>query len=328
MDSANCPASLRKISYLLLAALFMLIIAYKLGPALIAGVFSYTIIDAAYKRLASSIPPAYAKWAALGIFTVAATFLAWMFGRFIHQSIRTIPDILTQALPKVNEIALRYRIGLPFESVADLRQALIEALKENTGDITHAGGIITRGFFHIIVGIFIAALCFMSEKDDRRRPDLYDALRRMMNEQLWKFMQSFERVLGAQVIISAINTSLTAIFLLALDFPHIAFLVPATFFIGILPVIGNLLSNTIIVCTALTISPHHAAFALCFLIVIHKGEYFLNSRIIGSSIHAPMWQTLLGILVGEVILGVPGIILAPAVMHYVRQELRDIPQPS
>ena len=38
-----------------------------------------------------------------------------------------------------------------------------------------------------------------------------------------------------------------------------------------------------------------------------------------------MWLTLLGIIAGEAVLGVSGIILAPAVLHYVRKELREVP---
>lgn len=325
MESAAGNTLPRKTAHLIFAALAVFVIAYRLGPVVIAGVFSYTIVDAAHRRLITRMRPVYAKWLALIIFIVSGTLLAWMFGRFLHQSLKAIPDILTQATPRINEISLHYGIELPFENVDDLRKAIIETVKENTRNITHAGGILTKSFFHVLIGILIAILCFMNGNHDDYRQNLYDVLRNELNGQIWKFMQSFERVLGAQVIISAINTFLTAIFLLVFGFPHIAFLVPATFFLGVLPVIGNLLSNTIIVCTALTISPRHAAFALCFLVIIHKGEYFLNSRIIGSSIHAPMWQTLLCILMGEVILGVPGIILAPAIMHYIRQEMQEVP---
>ncbi|MEK7232513.1 MAG: AI-2E family transporter [Elusimicrobiota bacterium] len=316
---------LRDTSYLLLAAIAILAVVFHLGPAVIAGVFSYTIIDVTHRKLATRMRPLSAKWLSLIIFTVAASLLAWIFGRFLHQSLTIIPNTFKQAIPRLHEVSLHYGLELPFGDTDELRQTIIEVFKKNTHNITRVGGVLTKLFFHVIVGIFIAAMCFMSGSREDYGPNLYDALRKELNEQIWKFMQSFERVLGAQVIISAINTFLTTIFLLVCDFPHMAFLVPATFFLGVLPVVGNLLSNTIIVCTALTISPRHAAFALCFLVIIHKGEYFLNSRIIGSSIHAPMWQTLLGILIGEVIMGVPGIILAPAIMYYIRQEMREIP---
>ena len=231
-------------------------------------------------------------------------------------------------MPRLRELSQRTKVEVPFENIDELRRLIADTVKENAPNITRAGGLLTKGFFHVLLGIFTAILCFMSGRREDYGANLYDALCQETGARVWRFMQSFEQVLGAQVIISAINTSLTAVFLLSLGFPQTAFLIPATFFLGILPVIGNLLSNTIIVCTALTISPRHAVLALGFLVLIHKGEYVLNSKIIGSSIKAPMWQTLLGILLGEVVLGVPGIILAPAVLHYVRREMQEIPLPA
>jgi hypothetical protein len=61
--------------------------------------------------------------------------------------------------------------------------------------------------------------------------------------------------------------------------------------------------------------------ALIFLIVIHKLEYFLNSKIIGTRIDSPMWLTLIGLVVGERLMGIPGMILAPVVLHYIKSEM-------
>jgi predicted PurR-regulated permease PerM len=98
----------------------------------------------------------------------------------------------------------------------------------------------------------------------------------------------------------------------------------ATFFCGLLPVIGNLISNTIIVGIGITISPKMALTALIYLVVIHKLEYFLNSRIIGHRIRNPLWLTLLGLVIGERLMGIAGIILAPVVLNYIRLEASAI----
>jgi predicted PurR-regulated permease PerM len=91
------------------------------------------------------------------------------------------------------------------------------------------------------------------------------------------------------------------------------------------PVIGNLISNTVMVSIALTVSPRLALASLIFLVVIHKLEYFLNSKIIGDRINSPLWVTLLALVLGERLLGVPGMILAPVVLNYVRTEASTIP---
>ncbi|HXE43354.1 MAG TPA: AI-2E family transporter, partial [Candidatus Baltobacteraceae bacterium] len=99
-----------------------------------------------------------------------------------------------------------------------------------------------------------------------------------------------------------------------------AVLVALTFLCGLLPIIGNLISNTLIVGVGFTVSPRTALVALIFLIVIHKSEYFLNSKIIGDRIKTPMWLMLIGLVLGEKLMGIPGMILAPVVLHYIKVE--------
>ena len=74
-----------------------------------------------------------------------------------------------------------------------------------------------------------------------------------------------------------------------------------------------------------TISLQLATVGLIYLVIIHKLEYLLNSRIIGGLIDTPMWMTLLGLVIGEALMGVPGVLLAPALLHYARAEMRDLP---
>jgi predicted PurR-regulated permease PerM len=45
-----------------------------------------------------------------------------------------------------------------------------------------------------------------------------------------------------------------------------------------------------------------------------------------------MWLTLLGLLLGEKLMGIPGMILAPVLLHYIKVEasrntLEDFPDP-
>ncbi|MEO6034424.1 MAG: AI-2E family transporter, partial [Verrucomicrobiota bacterium] len=134
------------------------------------------------------------------------------------------------------------------------------------------------------------------------------------------FYQSFCTVIGAQIIISIFNTAFTCIFLVWNGFPYVMVIVVLTFLCGLLPIVGNILSNTLIVGVGFTISPRMALISLVFLVVIHKMEYFLNSKIIGDRIKNPMWLTLIGIVLGEKLMGIPGMILAPVVLHYIKLE--------
>jgi predicted PurR-regulated permease PerM len=98
-------------------------------------------------------------------------------------------------------------------------------------------------------------------------------------------------------------------------------LVILTFIVGLLPVIGNLISNTLIVAVALSVSFPAAVTALIFLILIHKLEYFLNARIIGGQIEARAWELLIAMLVMEAAFGIPGVVAAPIFYAYIKREL-------
>lgn len=315
----------RKVSYVLFALMVAAVIVLKLGPVLLSGLFSYLILDLTFRRLTPRVPDGTARWLALATFVVAAVGLFWMFGDFTRRGLSALPAITNTAIPKLIEVAEGYGFDVPFEGAHDVREMIVRAVRDNAERITRASGLMTKKVFHIIVGVFIAILCFMTRHDAAYRGNLFDALRKELSARIGTFMLGFEKVFGAQILISGINTVLTAIYLIGMGFPFLKFLIPATFILGCLPLVGNVTSNTLIVGTALTFSFQHALFSLAFLVIIHKLEYFLNSRIMGASINAPMWQTLLGILVGDVVMGVAGIILAPALIHYVKEELQAIP---
>jgi predicted PurR-regulated permease PerM len=150
--------------------------------------------------------------------------------------------------------------------------------------------------------------------------NLYSVCCEAIEERFGTFYRSFATVMGAQLIISAINTVFTAIFVIAMHLPYKVVVIGGTFLCGLLPVIGNLVSNTVVVGIGFTVSPRMALAALIFLVVIHKLEYLLNSKIVGDRIQTPLWLTLLGLIIGERLMGVPGMILAPVVLNYLRLE--------
>jgi predicted PurR-regulated permease PerM len=100
-------------------------------------------------------------------------------------------------------------------------------------------------------------------------------------------------------------------------------LIVLTFLVGLLPVVGNLISNTVIVLVSLSVSLPVAIASLIFLIVVHKFEYFLNARIVGGQIEAKAWELLLAMLVMEAAFGIPGVIAAPIFYAYIKHELRE-----
>jgi predicted PurR-regulated permease PerM len=131
----------------------------------------------------------------------------------------------------------------------------------------------------------------------------------------------------AQVRIAALNAVLTAVYLavvlplLGVDLPLVKTMIAVTFVAGLIPVVGNLISNVVVVVVSLSVSPYVALGSLIYLVAIHKLEYFLNARIVGTQIEARAWELLLAMLLMEAMFGIAGLIAAPIYYAYLKDEL-------
>ena len=210
---------------------------------------------------------------------------------------------------------------------------IIDTLKQEAHylrNVAHYAGSVSAALVFSILGIVAAASLFLKTGLDPYRGthavknNLYSISCDEVSTRFRDFYRSFATVMGAQLTISLINTMLTAIFVLGVRLPHGPLVIAITFLCGLVPIVGNLVSNTIIVFLALTVSLKLAIGALVFLVLIHKLEYFLNSKIIGSRIRNPVWLTLIALIIGERLMGIPGLILAPVVLNYLRVEMLTV----
>ena len=222
---------------------------------------------------------------------------------------------------------------LPFTDYDSLKDLAFDAVKSQVqylGSVAHFAKGATTQFVFLVVGCVVAISVFFNARLELDRDahavqnNLYSLCCEEIAARFETFYRSFATVMGAQLIISAINTVLTTIFVVAVGLPYAVVVIGVTFLCGLLPVIGNLISNTIIVGIGFTLSPKMALAALVFLVAVHKLEYFLNSKIIGHRIRNPLWLTLLGLVLGERLMGIPGMILAPVVLNYLKLEAAKI----
>jgi predicted PurR-regulated permease PerM len=214
---------------------------------------------------------------------------------------------------------------------------VIDTLKQEAHylqNVAHFARSTTAVLVFTVIGIVAAGSLFLKTGLDPHRNahavknNLYSICCDEVSTRFRDFYGSFAAVVGAQITISLINTILTALFVMAVRLPHAPLLIAITFLCGLVPIVGNLVSNTIIVFVALTVSLKLAIGALVFLVLIHKLEYFLNSKIIGERIRNPVWLTLIALIIGERLMGIPGLILAPVVLNYLRVEMLKVEVPS
>jgi predicted PurR-regulated permease PerM len=320
-------------SYILAASALLLVLQKGLLAALFSGLLVYSLVHLLVPMLGKKISGQGAKMVSVALLSVlivvALSAAIWGTISFLTSDAGSL-QVLLQKMADIIEasrgqIPEWLRDHLP-DSAESLKQMIIAWLREHAVEAKSMGQEAGRTIAHLLIGMVIGAMAALFETTT---PHNYRPLAAALHERVVNLNNAFRQIVFAQVRIAAINTVFTAIFLLivlplaGINLPLSKSMVAITFFAGLLPVIGNLISNTVIVVVALSHSLHTAIAALVFLVVIHKLEYFLNAKIIGSHINARAWELLAAMLVMESVFGMPGIIAAPVLYAYVKKELAD-----
>jgi predicted PurR-regulated permease PerM len=316
---------LTRISYAFILLTILFVGWLHLATPFITVLFAYFAL--------SKLDLGRSRWFAVGLFLLLVLGIFYGFVLFAKNAWYAFPKIADTAIRSILDFAQQNNIELPFTDRESLKALVLETVKDELRYVGNFAKLASKQFLFVVIGLVVAVSVFLNSRLDLGREkhvlknNLYSLATDEIIERFKSFYNSFETVVGAQLIISAINTSLTTIFILLAGLPHAAIVVVLTFLCGLLPIIGNIISNTIIVGIAFTVSPRMALLALVFLVVVHKLEYFLNSKIIGDRIKNPVWLTLLGLILGERLMGVPGMILAPVVLYYLKMEMAKIEVP-
>lgn len=318
-------------SYVLAGVGLLLVLKAGLVLALFAGLLMYSLIHVMTPGIARRFSHRQPRMIAVVLlsFILISAILASSWG--LHVFFRSDAGNLHSLLQKLADIieASRHQVpewvgaNLP-EDVAALQEILIHWLREHAGEakllVPEAGHMLV----HLLLGLIIGSMVALRDvsSDAQHKPFAAALIRRISN-----LGNVFHKIVFAQVQISLINTVMTAIYLAVIlplcgiHLPLVKTMIAITFVAGLIPVAGNIISNTVIVIVALSHSLHVALGSLLFMVVIHKAEYFLNARIIGAQINARAWELLTAILVMETLFGVPGLVVAPVFYAYLKLEL-------
>lgn len=333
--SALPPPSRHQIAaWLLMAAGLTLTLVLHLLPALLAGLLVSQLVHLLSPRFViGRLDHVWAKVLVVSLITLVvlgalggATAGAILYLR-TEGGVAGLLTKMAEIIENSRELLPPWAGGwLPQGDESVIRAGLVEWLRTHALDLRRFGGEAGRALLHFIIGLIIGSFVALREA----RPDRPLApLAQAMTERADRLGDAFGRVVFAQVRISALNAALTGIYLMlvlpafGVHLPFTKTMIIVTFLVGLLPVLGNLISNTVIVIISLSHSLHVAAASLGFLVIIHKLEYFVNARIIGGQIKARAWELLIAMLAMEAAFGVQGVIAAPIFYAYIKKELSD-----
>ncbi len=324
------PTPCQIAAWAIMAGGLLLVLQLRLLASLLCGLLVYQLVHLAVPVLQRRLSRPRARVVAVTIVAMFAAGIVVGLGVGLVALFRS-GDHISHVLERMADSANRARGNLPVwvadylpTDADDLRDFVVRWLRDHARDLRTAGSDFGRVVAHVLVGLVIGAMvCLLDVGPLKNERPLAHALR----ERVALLGSAFRRVVFAQVRISTINAGLTALFLLVAlpafgaHMPLAPSLVVLTFAVGIIPVVGNLISNTAIVIVGLSVSLYVGLAALGFLLVIHKLEYFLNARIVGSRISARAWELLAAMLVLEAAFGFSGVIAAPIYYAYLKDEM-------
>lgn len=320
----------RFLSFLFVALFFLAAIGLGLLVPLLTGLVVY----AAVLRISGRLVPAGAditpreKWIAVAVIAGVVTGLFIAAGLALHLFLRNGAGV-HDLVQKVGEIVESGSAYLPAWLVNALPQQenLLAAI--GTWLKGHAAAIGTFGLGamktvgYLLLGLLLGSMVAIHEAADARPHGIVST--RLLH-QVAHLRDALWRVATAQLKISTVNTLLTASYLAIalplfdIHLPLTKTLIAVTFFLGLLPIVGNLLSNTAITVISLSVSFEVAVASLTFLVLVHKLEYFINARIVGGQINARAWEILFWMLMMERLFGPAGVVAAPIFYAWLKSE--------
>lgn len=321
-----------EIASLVLAAVA---ISYVLLAGMVAALFAGLIVYLAITWLATAVftrvHARHAMLLALAAVTAMVLIGITFFGVAVLSVFRGdhglagLFEKMAQIIAQADTIVPPSLLELMPRSADEIRIKLVDLLQGNAQQISSLGKETFAVAAHVLIAMTIGAMLAFHEFSDRAN---LKPFARALLDRVTGFSVAFRNVFFAQAKISAINTVFTALYLavvlplLGHELPYTKTMILITFFAGLLPVVGNLISNTVIVLISASAGFTVAVWSLVFLVVIHKLEYFINARIVGEKVSASAWELLLAMLVLESVFGVQGMVIAPILYAYIKSDMK------
>jgi predicted PurR-regulated permease PerM len=206
----------------------------------------------------------------------------------------------------------------------EIQRLIAHYLAAQSGMLAHTGRTWLGGLLFAYVGLLVGILAAIRPPVTTLKP-----LAAQLHLRARRFGDTFRQIVVAQFWIAILNTILTAFFLLVIlpiwdaRLPYTVFLLLLTFITSLVPIIGGLICNTVLTLVGLSVSLTVAIACLGYLIMIHKAEYFINAKLIGSRTHMGIWELLAVMFLLEAVFGPAGLVAAPLFYAYTKKELQE-----
>lgn len=183
--------------------------------------------------------------------------------------------------------------------------------------------------FSVLAGIVtaFAVAAFTLTGGDQVLRSLGRMLPEGQEEKVRRMVPEVTRVVSGYVVGQGINSSLFAIFTFivftALDLPSPLVAAVIAFILDAIPIVGATLATVIFAILALTVSTSAALIVIVACSIYQQFENYVTSpRVFGRTLNISPFTSLISVLIGSKLLGIPGVLLGPSVAAMISAVIR------
>lgn len=194
-------------------------------------------------------------------------------------------------------------------NVRDYTQSGVDAAVHTA---TNVGKVSLNVFFALMLSLFYVSekekvISFVKKFENSRVSGIYKYCKYYGGN----FLNSFGKVIKAQIVIAIVNTGLSVVFLALLGFKKLFALGFLIFMLSLIPVAGVIISLVPLSLIAFDIGGFVKVFdVLIMVLIIHCIEsYFLNPKLMAQNTKLPIFFTFIVLIVSEHFMGIWGLLL-------------------
>ena len=316
--------SLMKILLLLTIAFFLYLIRSILDLLLLTFMITYLI-----NSMQSSLVKQINKVIKVSPTIITIIMYVFIIATITLLAVKYIPLAISESMLILNKMDYiqdtKDTLGnlpylLPIVNRIDIASYTKAALQNIMTFATSFGQGSVNSFFAILLSfVFIVqkdnVLKFVHKFKHSKISGAYDYLSYFGNN----FLNSFGKVIQAQIMIAMANTVLSIIGLAIMGFPQLFALAFMIFILSLVPVAGVFISLIPLCLIALKIGGLvKVFFVLVMIFIIHAIEsYILNPKLMSDTTHLPIFFTFVILIVSEHFMGIWGLILGIPIFIFI-----------
>jgi predicted PurR-regulated permease PerM len=274
----------------------------------------------------------FPRWAAVlaviaGLAAIVAAFLAAAIPPLASQTASLVHQIPHYAHTLQSHNSALGRLNLKYHIQERLTRLLTSRGSSLLGGVIGAGALVLSAVSSMIVVIvmviyFLAGLPAIKLFAYRLVPHSRRARVILIGDEILAKVGGY--VLG-NVLTSAIAGAGTFLWMLAFGIPYPVLLGLLVAILDLIPVIGSTIGGVVVSLVALTVSLPVAIATLCFYVGYRLAEdYLIVPRIMGHTVQVPAVVSLVSVLIGGVLLGILGALIAIPAAAAIRLLLDEV----